>query len=244
MRTLFVRILFGLLFFLTAFVAFQDNGLFLLKEIRINSQSDPTQKMAWMGINSDIEKSLHIYRNRSLWSLSLNEVKASLQKYPYLEEVQISKEWPHGLIVSFKLPRLELIKVLDRQRYQALAESGQWVGPLVWTQLPSLPWFRPSSNSKSKPLQIHSVLELLHSLPKEGPLRSSQISEIHYSESKGFSLSLMESDHEIFFGFEDFEVKALRTNQVLEFLQKRNLESRVIDATFSKKVLVRPRNQP
>jgi cell division protein FtsQ len=45
-------------------------------------------------------------------------------------------------------------------------------------------------------------------------------------------------------GNENFESKSLRVSQVIDYIENKQIEARVIDANLSQKVLVRLRKEP
>jgi cell division septal protein FtsQ len=166
-----------------------------------------------------------------------------LESFPCLEKVQIQKTWPHKLEVKYSLPVLKVINPISESKFQILTEQKKWLGPVNWSRLPSLPWVRGNWIDRKPELQT-KVIELLNRLPQKGTLTPEQISEIQFNDVDGFLVTLTKTGQQIRFGMEGFELKSLRANQVLDYLQSKGLESRVIDLNFSKKVLVRLRNQP
>ena len=106
-----------------------------------------------------------------------------------------------------------------------------------------MPWVRGNWVDRKSELQT-KVIDLLNQLPSKGLLTPDQISEIQFNDEDGFLITLIKTGQQIRFGTDSFEIKSLRANQVLDYLQSKGLESRVIDLNFSKKVLVRLRNQP
>ena len=66
-----------------------------------------------------------------------------------------------------------------------------------------------------------------------------KLSEVSYDRRDGYWIQLIDSNVKIKFGENDFAMKSARVSQVLEYLEKKDLKARVIDANLSKKVLVR-----
>jgi hypothetical protein len=88
------------------------------------------------------------------------------------------------------------------------------------------------------------LIEFINSLPSTGMLSKSNIAEISYSKDEGYTLFLINTKAEVKLGDERVSVKIARVSQVLDYLAANNLKGRVIDASFSKKVLVRLRKDP
>jgi len=75
-------------------------------------------------------------------------------------------------------------------------------------------------------------------------LQAKNISEIFYSKKEGFKIFLKGVATEVRMGDSDFGPKISRVEKVLSYLDSQNVKGRVIDARFSKKVVVRVRKAP
>lgn len=237
------RILFLFLISISLWRLFADRSLFTIEEVKVVIEMPENDREAWKALNQEVADLLKVYKGRSLWGVSLREVNSKLIRYPLLQNLQIQKEWPQRLHVTYELPPLMVIRSIGNAHFSVLTKKGEWLGPLVWSKLPNLPWVRGEWLQKREGM-TEKLLLMLGQLPDTGPLSPSKISEINFNDADGFLLTLVKSGQQIRFGFDDFEIKALRIGQVLDYLQTRSLESRVIDANFSKKVLVRLRNHP
>lgn len=243
MKVLIGRLL-AISLIVTAIVAaVKDRSLFTVERVNIQITMNDTERMAWSDLNADIEKTLKAYQGVSMWKVSLVEVQKKLSAFPLLKQVQVQKSWPHSLDVQYSLPTLKAILQEGNGQYKLLADDGRWIGPTKWSRLPRLPWLK-GEWVRQKPAMKEGVLTLLDQLPDKGPMSAEQISEIQFNDIDGFLLTLVKSAQQVRFGSDNFEIKGVRVAQVLEYLQIRGLESRVIDANFSKKVLVRLRKHP
>jgi cell division protein FtsQ len=243
MKVLIGRIL-VLFFLMTAlWVGVKDKGIFKLQEIHFNVAVKEADRVAWGELNSLIEKELLTLKGQPMWRVSLVRVRQQLQRHSLLKNIEVQKSWPHTLEINYSLPELRAVYQDRRGDFRILVDGGQWINPVKWSNLPGLPWLRGDWIEKDLKTK-ESVLNLLGQIPQQGPLAANQISEIQFTELDGFLLTLIKSGQQILFGNDNFEIKSLRVTQVLEYLQSRGLESRVIDANFSKKVLVRLRNHP
>ena len=89
-----------------------------------------------------------------------------------------------------------------------------------------------------------NAIRLLKSLPSHGSFSSSKISEIGFSSKEGFWTDLLHKELRVKLGSENFESKSIRVSQVLDYIENKQIEARVIDANLSQKVLVRLRKDP
>lgn len=243
MKTIIVLSLIGALLTSMIGVLLKDPKFFRVKEITYNIIVPPDERLVWNDEISKVESTLKIFYNRSIWNVSMDEVKNKLAPFTHLENTQVQRVWPSTIEVKYSLPSLKAIYSINDKKFKILTEEGRWLGPLYWSRLPNLPWLRGNWVDRKPELQL-KALELLRQLPERGTLTPAQISEIQYNDIDGFLVTLLKTGQQIRFGIENFELKSLRAVQVLEYLQSKGLESRVIDLNFSKKVLVRLRNQP
>jgi cell division protein FtsQ len=243
MKMYFGRLLFVLLVAMAVVVFIEDKTLFRVEEIHIKVNAQDGDRVAWVDLNEAIKKQLARLRGRSIWQISLKDIQKELSAYQSLRDLTIHKSWPNTIEITYSLPVLRAIHQSGEGEFRILAEDGQWLGPLRWSRLPELPWIKGDWVQR-KPEAQNNLLNLLQQLPAEGLMTFSHISEIQFNEIDGFLLTLIKSGQQIRFGTDNFQIKSIRVAQVLDYLQNRGLESRVIDANFSKKVLVRLRNHP
>lgn len=85
---------------------------------------------------------------------------------------------------------------------------------------------------------------MIDEIPTEGKFSQKRISEIRHDSKDGFWMTMMKTGLRVKMGEDNFALKASRVGQVIEYMENRQLEARVIDANLSKKVLVRLRKDP
>ena len=95
-----------------------------------------------------------------------------------------------------------------------------------------------------KPELRKKAVEVLAELPEEGSFSQKSISEVRYDTKEGFWMTLIKSGIQVKIGEDKVGLKAARVSQVVDYLDSRQFEARVIDANLSKKVLVRLRKDP
>lgn len=243
MRLILVWTLIGVLLSAMAGGLLKEKSIFDITGVDIEIEVKDSDRIAWKSEIAKVEAALKVFKGNPLWKVSLVDVQRALEAIPSLEKVQVQKNWPQNLEVKYSLPALKAIYPIGENKFQILTERGKWVGPVNWSRLPSLPWVRGNWVDRKSELQT-KVIDLLNQLPTKGLLTPDQISEIQFNDVDGFLITLIKTGQQIRFGTDSFEIKSLRANQVLDYLQSKGLESRVIDLNFSKKVLVRLRNQP
>jgi len=243
MRIFIIWILIGILISAMAGVLIKEKSIFNVSGLAIDIEVNASDRIVWAEEISKVESALKHFHGLPIWKISMEDVRKSLEAFTNLEKIQVQKNWPHNLEIKYSLPALKAINPIGENKFKILTEQKKWIGPVNWSRLPNLPWIRGSWIER-KPELISKVIELLNQIPLKGSLTPEQISEIQYNDIDGFLITLVKTGQQIRFGTDSFEIKSLRANQVLDYLNSKGLESRVIDLNFSKKVLVRLRNQP
>ncbi|HEY1080413.1 MAG TPA: cell division protein FtsQ/DivIB, partial [Bdellovibrio sp.] len=95
-----------------------------------------------------------------------------------------------------------------------------------------------------KPELRKKAVEVLEQIPSEGSFSKKTISEIRYDSKEGFWMTLIKTGVQVKMGEDQMSLKAARVSQVVDYLESRQFDARVIDANLSKKVLVRLRKDP
>ncbi len=87
------------------------------------------------------------------------------------------------------------------------------------------------------------VLTLYNDIPSIGLLKKENRASVDFDSITGLSVTLVEDSIVVHFGHQDVEAKSLQVLRVTDYLQSQKQKARVIDASFSKKVLVRLRKR-
>lgn len=217
----------------------------LLDVRQINIVLDPHSKETFLfqKIKTDLAKKLAHFKGEPVWKVSLREILAEVSKDRRVRSVAVHRDFPNriSLIVG---PHDPMLAILDKNgRLRPVAQDSSLLPPVSLKDAPSYPVLR-GSRFKNDPSLREKAIALIQSIPKSGSFRRGLVSEISHSKEAGFRLFLTSPRVEIKMGDTDFGPKVDRVNRVLSYLENRNILGRVIDARFSKKVVVRVRNAP
>jgi cell division septal protein FtsQ len=158
-----------------------------------------------------------------------------------VREARIQREFP-SLLRVLVIPHDPVLGLLnDRGMVQPIARDGTLLPALQLKNSPSFPILRGSQFAKDAAIRSKAI-ELIIALPETGMFVRKAVSEVAYHKSEGFRIFLADQFAEIKMGDGDFAVKAGRVERVLTYLHNRSIKGRVIDARFTKKVVVRVRN--
>jgi cell division protein FtsQ len=221
-----------------------DKGFLLVNEIEVGFE-DPQllQSPYWKSLITKIKPQLAYFENKNTWQISLSKIANQLQKETWVKDVSVSRTWPNKIKIKIKNKTPEVLVLDSEGRLHPVDQAGELLPIMGWNESSGEPILR-GNNFLAKFDLRKKMLDFFSQLPAEGPFSKKQISDILYNESEGFIATLVWKSLQVKLGFEPSTLVSLRISQVIDYLQTRNINVRVIDANFSKKVLVKMRNQP
>jgi cell division protein FtsQ len=104
---------------------------------------------------------------------------------------------------------------------------------------PDVPVLRGGSFLKSIEKR-QKAISILKNLPETGPMSFSQVAEIEYYQ-ESYWARLVSNSVKIHLGVQNLPKKIERIDRVMNYLKSSKLDPRVIDADFSKKLVVKLR---
>lgn len=218
------------------------NGFFNLQNSIVTIEEIPVGQQAFFApLEAELIRKLKVFEGRSLWNLSLREVKRAVVANQWVEGVQIKKSWPHSLQIYIRPVQVTALLRLKNSLVSPVTSKGRVLDPVGIHQAPDAVVL--AGDLAKDPEVRLKIVQMIARLPKEGALSSSSISEARL-EKDGFWVTLMRNGIDVKLGNEQVEVKSARVSKVLEYLDSRQMDARVIDADLSKKVLVRLQQAP
>jgi cell division protein FtsQ len=194
-----------------------------------------------------IENELNEYVGKSLWNIDIFKLEKSLKTNAWIESVSLARIFPNELVVQIEPKKVAANILKSPSRVQPVAEDATVMESVEITKSPSAPLLSHRAFSTNDELR-KTALAFLKELPDEGSFSRQNISEIipmkknKNLQSDLFRVLLKNSKVEVLINTENVPLKAARVSRVIDYLGDREMEDRIIDANFSKKVLVRPRN--
>jgi cell division protein FtsQ len=230
-----------------AIYALDQNGFFQIKKIDIILSTRADQKSYAHNYIQDLDQSFKKFQGQSLWSFSLQNISDVLKKQKWVKEFRISRSWPSTLEVQIEAFEISLL-LTDTQKLnlgllRPITIEGDLLPEIDSRQAPAKALLRGDVFLKNAEQRMRAI-ELLKSLPAQGKMGVDSLAEINYSSKEGFWITMIQSDLKIKLGEDQFAMKSARVSQVMDYLEKKNLKARVIDANLSKKVLVRLQQTP
>lgn len=233
------------------FVLTGQSGLFKVHSIPIQiiDGIDPSQApfradaATVSDLQARLKKRLKGFERKKIWEIDIEKLGAVIRGDEWVRHVRISRALPNRLEVAI-LPRAPVfLLATSRNKLMPIAADGSIVTSVNESLLPDIPILRGDRFLRDADLR-HRAVDFARRLPVEGPLSLAKIAEMSWSQDEGFVILLLPSRTEVKLGELRADLKIARVEQIIEYLNAHGLKGRVIDASFSKKVLVRLRKGP
>ncbi len=227
----------GTLYFL------EQNGFFNIDNIEVIVDNSVDQSNYLQPLVKNLDTELESLRGISLWRVQLSPLNSRLAQLSWVEDVSISRQWPAKLRVNVRAKEVNLLLMTRNGRFVPIVKTGESLPAVDLKQLPDVAVLRGENFEAHSDLRKKAV-QLLNEIPNAGTFSKKTISEIHFDERDGFWMTLVKDGIRVKMGQDQISTKAARVSQVLDYIESRKLDARVIDANLSKKVLVRLRKEP
>lgn len=214
-----------------------------VQEFDIELAQGSGENLLFQRIKSTLSSQMKVYEGRLVWQLPLEQLHEIVSKDKRVKRVAIYREFPSKVRLEIE-PHTPVLAYLARDgRIYPVARDATLLPALLAFEAPDLPILR-GEDLRDEPSLREIAIELLSAIPEDGAFKRSSISEILYNRKDGFKVFVTGASSEVKLGDTDFGPKVSRVQKVLSYLDSQNIKGRVIDARFSKKVVVRVRNTP
>ncbi|NQY99779.1 MAG: FtsQ-type POTRA domain-containing protein [Bdellovibrionales bacterium] len=222
------------------FSSLRDSPAFFVPEITVVSPSNQNSAMA-NKIAKDLKAQFERFHGLPIWQVSMKEIHALLQDDPRLESFQVQRKLPNAIQVSL-VPKKPLAALLDAKKGLVfpLSADGSLLAAMGLAEAPNLPLIRGRHLSSDEALR-QQLVKVLSVIPSSGLFSREAISEVLIDKSGEVSVIMSSDGTKVLLGDRLAEKQVSRISQVLKYLKSRSIKGRVIDARFSKKVVVRVR---
>jgi len=180
-------------------------------------------------------------KGRPIWNVSIYDLEMDLKRISWIKSAHIYRQIPNKLVVQIEYKKIIANVVKDNSELQPIAGDSSFLEPAKISQGPAVPMLASEEFRKNKNLRFEAV-SILSKLPEYGHLSQDTVSEVTWNGKKDFTLLLKDSLAKVRLSSDNTEIKVARVNKVLNYLDQNQIKSRVIDANFSKKVVVKLRN--
>ncbi len=186
------------------------------------------------------EKIEHV-KDQSIWNVSIYDLEMDLKNISWIKSAHIYRQIPNKLVVQLEYKKIIANLSKNNGELQPIASDSTLLEPAKISQSPAVPLLANEEFRKNDSLRFE-VVSILSKLPGYGYLSQDTVSEVTWNGKKDFTLLLKNSLAKVRLNSDNTEIKVARVNKVLNYLDQNQIKSRVIDANFSKKVVVKLRN--
>lgn len=220
-----------------------EKNIYKLQTVELTYTGGEPEKLAFETMKSDIKSVLDNFIGKEVWKVDLTEIMGLIETDKRIASVQVLRQFPNSIKVEVTPHKPVLNLVGKSGRMIPVARDGSVLPALAARLAPDLPVLRGLNFHRDQKLR-ESAIDALYMLSDQGVLTADEISEVRYRKKSGFELFLNTNGTMVKLGHRNFEKKLEQVEKVLKYLKSEQLEGRVIDARFSKKVVVRLRNAP
>jgi hypothetical protein len=161
----------------------------------------------------------------------------------WIERAMISRSWPATLSLKIVPYEVKLLYMAKAGKLVPIIKDGSFLTPVEAKQAPDVALLQGESFANKNELRKKAV-DVIEQIPAEGSFSRKTISEIRYDGKEGFWMTMIKTGVQVKIGDDQVALKANRVSKVVDYLENRQFDARVIDANLSKKVLVRLRKDP
>lgn len=236
--------LFKVIGFLTAVATTVCGGYFFLQSSFFNL-SDMSVNYTYasdyiVSLNKIIMEPLEEYKGQAIWKVDLKEIEKTLKNQNWIQTVTVSRRLPSTLLIEIQPKEIVANLVTSPTKIIPVSEDSELLPETSYLKAPDVPLLTGKVFVKNQELR-ERALALLKELPREGALSYETVSEV-VSRENNFGIKTKNSNALILMNSENVSLKAARVSKVVDYLLEKNLDGRVIDSNFTKKVLVKLRN--
>ena len=226
----------------TSFGAYKiyEGPLFRIKKFHITLDKNSNDKYIFSKIKSNIQKNINSLKGSSLIILDLSKIKKVILADSRVESFNLLRRFPNQLYVEISPKKPEAL-IMSRNELKLISSQGELYS-FEKDKNYDLPILQGKLLKQSKERR-GKVLSFLKEISSNDLFNSKNISEVSFNKKSGLRI-VLNSGLEVTLGKEDILSKSMRIEKVLQYLKSNEITCRAIDASYSKKVVVRLRNEP
>ncbi|MBO9665660.1 MAG: FtsQ-type POTRA domain-containing protein [Bdellovibrio sp.] len=248
MKKLVIKLIFGFIILPASLAGtlfyLNKNGFFNIQRIEVVLENPSAGQEQFLKPNVDaLEAALAKYKDVSLWNIKLKTVSKEAKEFDWIESAMISRSWPATLSLKVKPYEVKLLYMGKAGKLLPIIKDGSFLAPVEAKQAPDVAILEGDNFAAKNELRKKAV-EVIEEIPADGKFSRKTISEIRYDGKEGFWMTMIKSGIQVKIGDDQVALKAARVSKVVDYLENRQFDARVIDANLSKKVLVRLRKDP
>ncbi|MCB9072919.1 MAG: FtsQ-type POTRA domain-containing protein [Bdellovibrionaceae bacterium] len=220
---------------------FTDSHFLIVNDVNIVVDKTDLDKSVKKQVHDRIMNKMHAFEKVNILSVPIERIQQQILSDVWVDSVVIERNFPDQLKVSVRLKKVVLVYLDSRGRFLPISQEAQLMNPVSPEQVPDVPVVRNSEIIKN-PNLLKQILILYQKIPRSGVFSQQSIAEVDWSKSEGLIVESANAEGgRIVLGKDEVPLKSARVTNVIKYLESQKQKWRVIDASFTKKVLVRLR---
>lgn len=242
LQVFIILIIFPLLVFIPL-RSLDQQGYFRLKTIELVLLDLDDNPNYFQSLAKKTEERLGVFKEKSLFDVDLNKMAELIASEKWISNFEIQREWPDSIKVKINANELVMLYWNEKNEVYPIFSNNEMLDKVSKKEMPDVIHTFDKKIANQKELR-KKVIDVIQKLPEKGPLSAKQIAEVGFDPKEGYWFQLIKKDLLIKMGEEKMELKSERVSNVIEYLETKQIDARVIDANLSQKVLVRLRKDP
>lgn len=226
-----------------SFYLLDQNQFFNVTDVQILIEKDITQDLKSKDEILRIHKNFENLKGQPIYNLNMKSIHSSLDQELWIKSFRIHRKWPSSVQIFLKPEPIYFSILTQTGELRPVIQSGQMLPLTRVHNAPDVPLVRQNEFLNNESLRIR-LIQLLKDIPIRGEFSRDYISEVQYDQSTGFTLLMTRDNLKVHLGEKQIRNKSLQVKQVIQYLDSKKIQARVIDANLSQKVLVRLRKDP
>ena len=220
----------------------QDVEFFVVKDVPIKIAFPETHAPIASHIKSEVLQLVKPVKKANIWKVDLPQLRSSILEKTWVKNVALRRIFPNQLDIQITTKEAILLHMNKKGEIRPVLLDGKILPPVKPTLVPDIPFIKGKALLKDSK-ERQKLIALFQQIPRQGALSLSNITDVRLEPTLGLSFKLIKEQAVVHLGEQNIQTKGLQILRVTEYLQSQNQKARVIDASFSKKVLVRLRKR-
>lgn len=220
----------------------QDVDFFLIKDVPVEIAFPETHSPIAKHLKSEILTIVKPVKKANIWKVDLSDLQAEILKQTWVKAVALRRVFPSRLSIQVTTEEAVLLYMTKKGEILPVLAGGEVLKPISPTLVPDIPFMKGKRLMKDSTERL-KLIKLFQQVPQKGALRLRNITDVRFEPTLGLTFKLIKERATVHLGESSIQTKGLQVLRVNEYLRSQKQKARVIDASFSKKVLVRLRKQ-
>ena len=220
----------------------QDMEFFFIKDMPVEMAFPENHSPIANHLKAEFLTIIKPLKKSNIWKVNLSDLRAEILQQNWIKSVALRRVFPNRLSIQVTTEEAVLLYMDRKGKILPVLADGKILKPLSPTLVPDIPFMKDKRLIKDSGKRLQ-LIRLFQQIPQKGVLRRGNITDVRVLPTLGLTFKLIKERATVHLGENNIQTKGLQVLRVNEYLKSQKQKARVIDASFSKKVLVRLRKQ-